>query len=147
MTVCRGFLSAVLLTCGVALLPAFVGAQGAGARVAVANALPLATQQQWTPVRCATCARAGVSVEFSRLPDKEGHTQGFVVARVRNLTQRDVKGSIEVLDAELPDNDGHTPSQMLWFELGPLGKTNGELLVLLPYPTLVSAVAYSVGQW
>ena len=146
MTSWRGAVRARVLTFGLVLLPATAIAQSGAPKPAPApaKALPPSAGRKWTAVDCVTCKTAGISLEFSRLP-AHGPTDAFVVARVRNLTQKEVAGSLEVRDAELPDAEGFTT--VLWFVLSPLGSEKGEQLVLLPSPTPVVAVAHGVGEW
>ena len=137
----------MVLTCGVVLLPASAAAQNGGSLPGASYRSPSADEEQWVPFPCGTCERAGISLEFSQSANRRAEAQGFTVARVRNLTQREVAGSIQVLDAELPDSEGYIPSQVLWFVLSPLGSEKGQQVVLMRYATPVSAVAFSVGQW
>lgn len=147
MTTSRMFLAAALLMCGLVALPTRASAQSAGAQPAVSSTSAPAVEPQWTPVKCGTCEKAGVTLELNRSPKTHGADPAFTVARVRNLTQREVKGSIDVLSDELPDSEGYTRSQTLWFVLSPLGNEKGEQLVLLPYSLTFYAVAHDVEQW
>jgi len=149
MSIEREILQTAIILGAAAAFPTAAIAQSSALKPASApaKASPPAVEQQWKPVQCASCQKAGVSLEYSRMPTTNGRSDGFIVARVRNLTQKEVKGSIEVLDGELPDSEGYIPSQVLWFVLSPLGSDKGEQLVLLPSPTPVYAVAHSVGQW
>jgi hypothetical protein len=107
---------------------------------------PPAPEQQWQTAPCGSCQRAGVSFEFRQSPNEGREPGAFIIARLRNLTGREVAGSIELLDAELPDSEGHIPSQMLWFVLGPTDNEHGDL-VLLRRRTPVKVIVHNVAQW
>src|SRR5689334_23068546 len=143
MTVRRGQLVAASLTLGVIALPSASHAQSVG----VLTPVPPVAEQQWASVRCGACQNAGISFEFRRLPSAARDVNGFVIARVRNLTQREVAGSIEVMEDDLPDSEGHIRSQTLWFVLGPLGNEMGEQVVLLRQSTPVQVIVHDVAQW
>jgi len=143
MTVWRGRIVAGSLTLGVIVLPSAAHAQSGG----VPTPLPPVAEQQWASVRCGACQKAGISFEFHRLPNAARDVNGFVIARVRNLTQREVAGSIEVMEDDLPDAEGHIRSQTLWFALGPLGNEKGEQVVLLRQSTPVQVIVHDVAQW
>jgi hypothetical protein len=143
MTTRRGLLVAAGMTFGVVLLPSASTAQSDGALPAP----PPVAEQQWQSVPCGTCQRAGISFDFRQSPNEGREPGAFIIARLRNLTQRELAGSIELMDAELPDSEGHIPSQMLWFVLNPSGSEGGEQTVLLRRRTPVHVIAHNVAPW
>jgi len=154
MTVRRGRLVAASLILGVIVLPSASSAQSGKVVTPapptagrVLTPAPPVAEQQWTSVQCGACQKAGISLEFRQLPDAAHDVNGFVVARVRNLTQRGVAGSIEVMEDDLPDSEGHIRSQQLWFVLGPTGNEKGEQIVLLRHSTPVQVIVHDVAQW
>lgn len=112
------------------------------------RAAPPAAEQQWAAVKCGACQTAGLSLEFRRLPNPGGReVNGFTVARLRNLGQRGVAGTLEVMEDELPDSEGHVRSQTLWFVLGPSGDERGAQVVLLRQSTPVQVILHDLAQW
>ena len=143
ITMRRGGLVAASLTLGLIVLPSASHAQSVG----VLTPVPPVAEQQWASVTCGACQKAGISFEFHRLANAAQDVNGFVIARVRNLSQRGVAGSIDVMEDNLPDSEGHIRSQTLWFVLGPLGDEKGEQVVLLRQSMPVQAIVHDVAQW
>ena len=143
MTKRRGLLVAAGMTFGVVLLPSVSTAQYGGAT----PPSPPAPEQQWQTAPCGTCQQAGISFEFRQSPNEGREPGAFIIGRLRNLTGRELVGSIELLDAELPDSEGHIPSQMLWFVLDPSDNEHGDQLVLLRRRTPVKVIAHNIAQW
>lgn len=145
MTQSRRLLVAASMTFAVVLLPGASQAQSGGVLPPLPP--PVAEQQQWASAPCGTCQKAGISFEFRQSPNVGREPGPFIVARLRNLTQRELAGSIEVKDAELPDSEGHIPSQTLWFVLSPSGNERGEQVILLRNRNPVQVVAHTVAEW
>ena len=145
MTMWQARLVAVSFALGVILLPGASHAQNVG----VATPVPPVAEQQWASVRCGACQRAGITFEFRQLPNVARDVNGFTIARVRNLTQREVTGTIEVMEDDLPDSDfeGTHRWQTVWFALSPSGNEKGEQVVLLRQSTPVQAIVHDVAQW
>ncbi|HKW49198.1 MAG TPA: hypothetical protein VJN70_17220 [Gemmatimonadaceae bacterium] len=143
MTMRREGFVAVSLALGAIVLPSASSAQTVG----VATPPPPAAEQQWASVRCSACQAAGISLEVRQLANEAQHVNGFTVARLRNLTQRGVAGTLDVLEDNVPDSDGHVRWQTLWFVLSPLGNQNGEQLVLLRQSTPVQVIVHDITQW
>jgi hypothetical protein len=66
---------------------------------------------------------------------------------LRNLGQRGVAGTLEVVEDDLPDSEGHVRSQTLWFVLSPSGTETGEQVVLLRQSRPVQVIVHDVSQW
>jgi len=143
MTIQRARLVAASFTLGVFLLPSASSAQSVG----VSTPTPPVAEQQWASVRCGACQTAGISLEFRRLPNAAHEVNGFTVARLRNLGQRAVAGTLDVVEDDLPDSEGHVRSQTLWFVLSPSGTETGEQVVLLRQSTPVQVIVHDVSQW
>jgi hypothetical protein len=139
----REVLVAAGMVFGTVLLSSASDAQDVG----VAPAPPPVAEQQWASAPCETCLKAGVTFEVRRLSNPGHEHRAFIVARLRNLTQSELTGTIEVLDAELPDSEGHIPSQTLWFVLSPASSSDhGEQVVLLRSRTPVKVIAHAVAE-
>ena len=102
------------------------------------------TPKEWTPLSCASCAGAGVSVDVRRSVDERGQSGQHAVARVRNLTPREIALTLEVVAAELPDSELYIPSERWRVVLGPVGEARGEVMVVLRHTAATSASVHGV---
>jgi hypothetical protein len=100
--------------------------------------------KDWTPLSCASCASAGVSVDVRRSVDERGQSGQHAIARVRNLTAREIALTLEVAAAELPDSELYIPSERWRVVLGPSGQARGEVMVMLRHTAAVSASVHGV---
>jgi hypothetical protein len=98
----------------------------------------------WTALRCASCASAGVSVDVRRSVDERGRAGQHTVARVRNLTSREIALIVEVTSGEFPDSELYIPSERWRVVLGPSGKPRGEAMVVLRHTAATSAAVHGV---
>jgi len=138
-------LSASVALAGV-LLPSVSHAQKDAALPTSPPITPPVAEQHWSSVKCDACQKTGISFEFRQLSNQRHGAGDFIVARVRNLSPREVAGSIDVMEDDLPDSDSHVRSQTLWFVLGPGGKEGGEQIVLLRHSTPVQILVHGVTQ-
>lgn len=99
---------------------------------------------EWTALRCSSCANAGVSVDVRRSIDERGRPGQHAVARVRNLTAREIALTVEVAAAELPDSELYIPSERWRLVLGPSGVTQGEAMLVLRHTAATSASVHDV---
>jgi hypothetical protein len=99
---------------------------------------------EWTALRCVSCASAGVSVDVRRSTDERGRTGRHAVARVRNLTPREIALTVEVAAAELPDSELYIPSERWKVVLGPSGEARGEVMLVLRHTAVTSASVHGV---
>lgn len=103
-----------------------------------------AAEQHWAAVQCAACQKAGIIVEFRQVPNDEHHPNTFTIARVRNISNKEVAGSLDVMEDDLPDSEGHVRSQTIWFVLGAAGSDPGDHVVLLRRSTPVKVIVNDV---
>ena len=98
----------------------------------------------WTTLRCVSCAGAGVSVDIRRSVHERGRAGQHAVARVRNLTPREIALTVEVAAAELPDSELYIPSERWRVVLGPSGEARGEVMLVLRHIAATSASVHGV---
>ena len=99
---------------------------------------------EWTALRCTSCASARVSVDVRRSVDERGRAGQHAVARVRNLTPREIALTVEVAAAELPDSELYIPSERWRVVLGPSGAARGEVMLVLRHTAATSASVHGV---
>jgi hypothetical protein len=113
-----------------------------GANVRSRELAPLSGE--WTALHCVTCSSAGVSVDVRRSVDERGQPGQHAVARVRNLSPREIALTVEVAAAELPDSELYIPSERWRLVLGPSGEARGEAMLLLRHIAATSASVHGV---
>ena len=113
-----------------------------GARVRAQERAP--APGEWNALRCTSCSNAGVSIDVRRSVDENGRAGQHAVARVRNLSSREVALTLEVAAAELPDSELYMPSERWRIVLGPSGEARGEVMLLLRHTAATSASVHSV---
>lgn len=106
--------------------------------------LALPPPGEWTAVRCTSCDNAGVSIDVRRSVDENGRAGQHAIARVRNLTGRDLAFTVEVAAAELPDSELYIPSERWRLVLGPSGEARGEVMLMLRHGAATSASVHGV---
>ena len=99
---------------------------------------------EWTAVRCTSCESAGVRIDVRRSVDERGRTGQHAVARVQNLTPREIALTVEVAAAELPDSELYIPSERWRVVLGPSGEARGEVMLTLRHTAATSASVHAV---
>lgn len=106
--------------------------------------LALPPPGEWTPVPCTSCNNAGLSIDVRRSVDANGGAGQHAIARVRNLTTRELAFTVEVAAAELPDSELYIPSERWRVVLGPSGEARGEVMLMLRHAAATSASVHGV---
>lgn len=106
--------------------------------------LALPPPGEWTAVRCTSCENAGVRIDLRRSVDENGRAGQHAIARVQNLTRREMAFTVEVAAAELPDSELYIPSERWRVVLGPSGEARGEVMLVLRHTNATSASVHGV---
>jgi hypothetical protein len=98
----------------------------------------------WSPVACADCVKAGVTIETRRSVDEKGDVGRYVLARVSNLNAHTVIFDLDLIADRVPSGDPDFIRKGWRVTLAPAGSASAATTLPVSFETIARATVSSV---